>query len=80
MGQPHVAPQRTMSLERLRLVGGELQGQVMWLASETPDLDIHMSGLLPGAKRVLHYRRSGAVLRFVGETLTPPATAGKETT
>jgi hypothetical protein len=60
----------------MRLVGGALQGQVMWVEPDASALDIHMGGQTPGATRVLHYRRSGAVLRFAGETTTGPAPTG----
>jgi hypothetical protein len=67
-----------MSVERLRLVGGALQGQVMWVEQGAPTLNVHMGGQSPGVTRTLHYRRSGAVLRFVGETHTPPSIRSPE--
>ncbi|HXV86888.1 MAG TPA: hypothetical protein VD793_09325 [Gemmatimonadales bacterium] len=66
-----------MSLVRMRLVGGELQGQALWVEEAARTLNVHLGGQLPGARRTLHYRKSGGVLRFEGETHTPPH-AGKE--
>jgi hypothetical protein len=63
--------QGATTLERVRLVGGDLQGEVMWVETGAPVLDVHIGGQSPGTTRTLHYRRSGAVLRFVGETRTP---------
>lgn len=65
-----------MGAERVRLVGGELQGQVMWVEPGASTLNVHMGGQAPGITRVLHYRRSGTVLRFVGETTTAPQPTG----
>lgn len=59
-----------MSLERVRCIGGALTGQVMWVEEGVPTLDVHVGGQRVGATRTLHYRRSGALLRFVGETET----------
>ena len=65
-----------MSVERLRLVGGELQGQVVWVEQGSPTLKVHIGRQSPGVTKTLHYRRSGAVLRFVEETETTPAPTG----
>lgn len=65
-----------MSLERMRLIGGSLEGQVMWVEQGSPTLNVHIGGQSPGVTKTLHYRRSGAVLRFVGETQTEPVQAG----
>lgn len=65
-----------MSAERLRLVGGELQGQVVWVEQGSPTLKVRIGGQRPGATKTLHYRRSGAVLRFVEETETAPVPTG----
>lgn len=65
-----------MSLERARFIGGALEGKVMWVKPDVPALDIHIGGQAPGVTRTLHYRRSGAVLRFVGETQTTVEEAG----
>lgn len=61
-----------MSLERARFLGGALAGKVMWVQQGVPTLDVHIGGQRPGVTRTLHYRRSGPVLRFVGETETAP--------
>jgi len=61
-----------MSVERVRLIGGALQGQVMWLEPSCATLNVHIGGQSPGATKTLHYRRTGGVLCFVGETETAP--------
>jgi len=58
-----------MSLDRVRFVGGALQGKVMWVERTCSTLDVHIGGQNPGETKTLHYRRSGAVLHFVSETL-----------
>ncbi|MBI3982043.1 MAG: hypothetical protein HY337_03970 [Gemmatimonadetes bacterium] len=65
-----------MSVERMRLVGGVLSGQVLWVEQGAPTMQVHIGGQSPGVTRTLHYRRSGAVLRFVRETRTTPTEAG----
>ena len=65
-----------MSGERMRFVGGELQGRVVWVEQGSPTVAVHMAGQRPGMTRTLHYRRSGAVLRFVEETETAPVPTG----
>lgn len=59
-----------MSIEQMRLAGGALHGKVVWVERERATLDVHIAGEIPGATRTLHYRRSGAMLCFVGETAT----------
>ena len=59
-----------MSLDRVRFVGGVLQGKVVWVEAKCTKLDVHIGGQNPGETKTLHYRRSGAVLHFVSETLT----------
>jgi hypothetical protein len=59
-----------MSLDRVRFVGGALQGKVMWVEPSCTTLDVHIGGQNPGESKTLHYRRSGAVLHYVSETLT----------
>ncbi len=61
-----------MSLDRVRFVGGALQGQVMWVEPKCDTLTVHIGGQSPGVTKTLHYRRSGGVLCFVRETQTAP--------
>jgi len=63
-----------MSIEQVRLAGGALNGRVVWVEHARVILDVHVGGQLPGATRTLHYRRSGAMLHFVGESNTASAT------
>ncbi|OGU00982.1 MAG: hypothetical protein A2W29_08760 [Gemmatimonadetes bacterium RBG_16_66_8] len=62
-----------MSLERVRLVGGALEGQVMWVENDRTAVSVHMGGQILGVTKTLHYRRSGGLLRFVEEIQTGPA-------
>lgn len=62
-----------MSVEALRLLGGALQGQIVWVEHGAPTLAVHMGGQRPGVTKTLHYRRSGPVFRFVEERETTPA-------
>lgn len=61
-----------MSSERVRFVGGALQGQTVWVEPKCAKLDVHIGGQNPGETKTLHYRRSGAMLHYVSETLTAP--------
>ncbi len=61
-----------MSLERVRFVGGALQGQAMWVEPGCATLNVHIGGQSAGATKTLHYRRSGGTLRYLGETQTAP--------
>jgi hypothetical protein len=61
-----------MSIEQMRLAGGALHGKVVWVERECTTLDVHVGGQIPGATKTLHYRRSGGMLCFVGETETAP--------
>ncbi len=57
-----------MSLERVRFAGGALNGKVMWVDGEKATVDVHIGRQSPGVTKTVHYRRSGAMLRFVGES------------
>ncbi len=61
-----------MSIERMRFAGGELQGQVMWVEQSCTTLNVHIGGQVPGVTKTLHYRKSGGMLCFVGESRTAP--------
>ncbi len=62
-----------MLSERVRFAGGALHGKVLWVETGRVTLDVHIGGQIPGATKTLHYRRSGAMLCFVGESQTTPA-------
>jgi hypothetical protein len=64
-----------MSIEQVRMAGGALHGKVVWIERERATLDVHVGGQVPGATRTLHYRRSGGMLCFVGESHTAPQQA-----
>jgi hypothetical protein len=62
-----------MSVERMRFAGGALHGKVVWMEHTHLTLDVHVGGQVPGASKTLHYRRSGALLCYVGESQTAAA-------
>lgn len=62
-----------MSAERMRLAGGALHGKVLWVEQDRTTVDVHIGGQMPGATKTLHYRRSGAMFCFMGESQTAPA-------
>jgi len=59
-----------MSVEQMRFSGGSLHGKVVWLEHSRLTLDVHVGGQVPGASRTLHYRKSGALLCYMGESQT----------
>jgi hypothetical protein len=63
-----------MTIEQIRLAGGVLDGQSVWVEQACQTLNVHMGGQIPGATRTLHYRRTGTTLCFMGESNTeaPP--------
>jgi hypothetical protein len=65
-----------MTIEQMRLSGGTLNGKVVWVEQACSALNVHIGGQTPGATKTLHYRRDGAMLCFVGETQTAPASSG----
>jgi len=62
-----------MSVERMRFSGGRLHGKVVWMEPGQLTLDVHVGGQVPGASRTLHYRKSGALLCYMGESQTAAA-------
>lgn len=68
----------------MRFSGGALHGKVVWLEHSRLTLDVHVGGQAPGASKTLHYRRSGVLLCYMGESQTaaggqdraPPGAAG----
>lgn len=67
-----------MSMERMRFSGGQLHGRVVWMEPSRLTLDVHVGGQVPGASRTLHYRKSGTLLCYMGESQT--AAAAHDTT
>ena len=56
-----------MSAERVRLVGGPLSGQVLWIEAGKTSLQVHVAARGDGFKRTFEYRRDGFGLLFAGE-------------
>jgi hypothetical protein len=48
-----------------------MHGKVVWMEHQRATLDVHVGGQVPGATKTLHYRRSGSLLCYVGESQTP---------
>jgi hypothetical protein len=65
-----------MSVERIRFAGGALHGKVVWMEPTRLTLDVHVGGQDSGASRTLHYKKSGALLCYVGESQTPATELG----
>lgn len=65
-------------MERMRFSGGQLHGKVVWMEPSHLTLDVHVGGQVPGASRTLHYRKSGTLLCYMGESQT--AAAAHDTT
>ena len=59
-----------MSIEQLRFSGGALHGKVVWMERQHLTLDVHVGGQARGASKTLHYRKSGALLCYMGESQT----------
>lgn len=62
-----------MSIEQLRFSGGAMHGKVVWMERQHLTLDVHVGGQAKGASKTLHYRRSGALLCYMGESQTGAA-------
>ena len=58
-----------MGAVRVRLLGGALSGQVLWVEDERASLEVHVAGGA-GAK-TLRYQRDGAIARFVADEPVP---------
>ena len=65
-----------MSVCRVRLLGGALNGQVLWVEQGRTFLDVNIAAGVGAAKK-LHYRIEGETARFV-EELTEAVTAEKK--
>ncbi len=61
-----------MTAVRVRLLGGTLNGQVLWVDGERTWLEVHVAGGV-GFKKTLRYRRDGAIARFVLEPEASPS-------
>jgi hypothetical protein len=62
-----------MAAVRVRLIGGALNGQVLWVEENRASVDVNVGGGA-GAKKSLRYRIDGAVAVFVAEPLDPAGT------
>ena len=60
-----------MGTVRLRLLGGALSGQVLWVEESCGSVNVKMAGD-GGAPTTLQYRRDGATASFVTESGTAP--------
>jgi hypothetical protein len=56
-----------MSAERVRLIGGPLSGQAVWVEAGKTSLQVHIAAREDRLTRTLEYRREGLGLLFVGE-------------
>jgi hypothetical protein len=65
-----------MSVERMRFEGGALHGKVVWIEHGRATLDVHVGGQVPGAGSILHYRKSGTLLCYLGESQAAAAEHG----
>jgi hypothetical protein len=61
-----------MATVQVRLSGGGLHGQVVWVEEGCASLTVNLAAP-GGGKRTLQYRRDGAMLKFAGETPEPSA-------
>lgn len=68
-----------MAAVRVRLLGGALNGQVLWVEQGRPFLEVHMARA--GIRNTLRYQIDGSTASFVSDSAaeTPPdaATTGK---
>ena len=60
-----------MSVFRVRLLGGSLNGQVLWVEKGREFLDVNIAAGVGAAKR-LHYRIEGETAQFVEELAVKP--------
>ena len=58
-----------MSTVRVRLMGGPLHGQVLWVDEAKASLNVQVAGKGDAISRTWQYRRDGGLLQFVGEVL-----------
>lgn len=69
-----------MTAVRVRLLGGALNGQVIWVEGDRPSLEVHVAKG-GGVQTTLTYQIDGDTASFVGEAdrlLGPPVpSAGK---
>ncbi len=71
-----------MTADRLRMVGGPLNGQALWLDGEKASVRVSIASTADTPKRTYEYRREGPGLLFVGEVeaadvIVAPKTSGK---
>lgn len=60
-----------MAVVRVRLLGGQLNGQVLWVEEGRPILEVNVAGKA-GVSSKLRYKVDGGTAQLVTEPETPP--------
>lgn len=58
-----------MPAVRVRLLGGALNGHVLWVEQDRPFLEVHVAGSA-GVRNTLRYQIDGSTGQFVSESAT----------
>ena len=58
-GPPHAGKAVLMTADRLRMVGGPMSGQTLWLDKDKDSLRVHTAATQDSPKRTYEYRRDG---------------------
>ena len=53
------------SAEKMRFIGGPLNGQVVWVEADCTSLNVQIAATGDAIKRTVEYRRDGQTLQFV---------------